>query len=56
MAQFELQTLHHALVQHNGHIGETAEYLDIPRKNLYLRMKKYGLKREDYAPEGDVSD
>tara|TARA_Y100001956_G_scaffold79903_2_gene94114 strand:+ start:5502 stop:6854 length:1353 start_codon:yes stop_codon:yes gene_type:complete len=56
LAQFELRTLHHALTQHNGHIGDTAEYLDIPRKNLYLRMKKYGLKREDYTVEGGVTE
>ncbi|EOV7606829.1 hypothetical protein ACVV7J_004239, partial [Salmonella enterica subsp. enterica serovar Kentucky] len=24
------------------------EYLQIPRKKLYLRMKKYGLSKEHY--------
>jgi two-component system C4-dicarboxylate transport response regulator DctD len=36
-----------------GQIGKTAEHLDIPRKNLYLRMKKFDLKREDYLNEHD---
>ncbi|CAE6888492.1 sigma-54-dependent transcriptional regulator [Vibrio alginolyticus] len=53
LAQFELQVLHNALARYSGHIGDTAEHLDIPRKNLYLRMKKYGLKREEYAKEDE---
>ena len=56
LAQFELQVLHHALARFSGHIGDTAEHLDIPRKNLYLRMKKYGLKREEYASEDDPEE
>lgn len=49
MTQFEFSVLHHTLIQFDGHIGATAEHLDIPRKNLYLRMKKFGLKKEDYV-------
>ncbi|HFG1032239.1 TPA: hypothetical protein ACGEIU_001516, partial [Klebsiella pneumoniae] len=29
-------------------LNEVAEYLLIPRKKLYLRMKKYGLNKEHY--------
>ncbi|MEG2566049.1 MAG: hypothetical protein RSA84_07560 [Acinetobacter sp.] len=29
-------------------INEVAEYLQIPRKKLYLRMRKYGLSKEHY--------
>lgn len=55
MAQYEFSLLHHTLKQFNGHIAQAAEYLDVPRKNLYLRMKKYGLKKENYLVdfEGD---
>lgn len=56
LAQFELQVLHHALTHYQGHIGDTAEHLDIPRKNLYLRMKKYGLKRETYLVGEDFQE
>ncbi|WP_249961040.1 sigma-54-dependent transcriptional regulator [Histophilus somni] len=31
-----------------GNINATADYLKIPRKKLYLRMKKYGINKEDY--------
>ncbi|MFH7115050.1 helix-turn-helix domain-containing protein, partial [Klebsiella pneumoniae] len=37
-----------ALNIHQGRINEVAEYLLIPRKKLYLRMKKYGLNKEHY--------
>ncbi|WP_087017336.1 sigma-54-dependent transcriptional regulator [Thaumasiovibrio subtropicus] len=50
LTQFEYSVLHHTLNQFEGHIGATADHLDIPRKNLYLRMKKFGLKKEDYNP------
>ena len=49
MTQFEFSVLHHTLIQFDGHNGATADHLDIPRKNLYLRMKKFGLKKEDYV-------
>lgn len=31
-----------------GNINATADYLKIPRKKLYLRMKKYGIHKKDY--------
>lgn len=31
-----------------GNINATADYLKIPRKKLYLRMKKYDIHKEDY--------
>ncbi|WP_246046055.1 helix-turn-helix domain-containing protein [Actinobacillus porcinus] len=31
-----------------GKINDAAAYLQIPRKKLYLRMKKYDLNKEDY--------
>ncbi|WP_325892543.1 sigma-54-dependent transcriptional regulator [Grimontia sp. NTOU-MAR1] len=48
LAQYEFSVLHHTLKMFHGHISNAAEYLDIPRKNLYLRMKKYGLNKASY--------
>lgn len=56
MAQYEFSLLHHTLKQFNGHIAQAAEYLDVPRKNLYLRMKKYGLKKENYLVDFEGDD
>ena len=36
------------LEQYRPQLVEVAEYLLIPRKKLYLRMKKYGLNKEHY--------
>ncbi|GDD90941.1 phosphoglycerate activator protein [Escherichia coli] len=44
----ERQIITEALNIHQGRINEVAEYLQIPRKKLYLRMKKYGLSKEHY--------
>lgn len=46
--EFEKRAIDQALLSHQGKITATAEALDLPRKTLYLRMKKYGLKRDDY--------
>ncbi|MEI8611495.1 C4-dicarboxylate ABC transporter [Enterovibrio norvegicus] len=55
LAQFELSVLHHMLLLCKGHIGEAAEHLDIPRKTLYLRMKKYGIKKDNYLNNDEES-
>ena len=44
----ERQIITEALNIHQGRINDVAEYLQIPRKKLYLRMKKYGLSKEHY--------
>ena len=44
----ERQVITEALNIHQGRINDVAEYLQIPRKKLYLRMKKYGLSKEHY--------
>ena len=48
MDAYECQTIEAALRANQGHIENTAEALGIPRKTLYLRMKKYSLVREDF--------
>lgn len=37
-----------ALSKYNGHVEQTAQALNIPRKKLYLRMKKYSLDRNEF--------
>jgi len=49
MALFERATIVAALQEKNGRIIETAKSLGLPRKSLYLRMKKYRLNRADYG-------
>lgn len=45
----EKQIITSALTQNKGHIENTAASLNIPRKKLYLRMKKYALERLDFC-------
>lgn len=45
---YERQIITEALNLHQGRINEVSEYLQIPRKKLYLRMKKYELDKQHY--------
>ncbi|OLQ92128.1 two-component system response regulator [Vibrio panuliri] len=45
---FEKQLIEDALYLHAGKVSEAASYLQVPRKKLYLRMKKHGLEKEDF--------
>ncbi len=45
---FEKSLLEHALVSFGGSIKEVMASLDIPRKTLYDKMRKYGLNKSDY--------
>ena len=46
---FEKTVIGEALRKHHGRIGHTADYLNLPRKTLYLRMRKHGFRREDFT-------
>ncbi len=46
--RFEKAQIAEALSRHRGRIEPTAAALGIPRKTLYLRMKKYDLNREQF--------
>ncbi|WP_109077415.1 sigma-54-dependent transcriptional regulator [Aggregatibacter kilianii] len=46
--QYEKQVIEEALVFYQGKINDVVNYLNIPRKKLYLRMKKYGLDKKSY--------
>ncbi|MFC0225236.1 two-component system response regulator PgtA [Serratia aquatilis] len=45
---YERQIITEALNLHQGRINEVSEYLQIPRKKLYLRMRKYDLDKQHY--------
>lgn len=48
LAQYEKQIIEDALIFFQGRINQAANYLEIPRKKLYLRMQKYGLDKNEY--------
>jgi two-component system C4-dicarboxylate transport response regulator DctD len=51
LGSYEEEIISAALKANQGHVELTAQALDIPRKKLYLRMKKYGLDRSDFTAE-----
>ncbi|SFG53522.1 sigma-54-dependent transcriptional regulator [Neptunomonas qingdaonensis] len=51
LASYEEGVILAALKANKGHVELTAQALDIPRKKLYLRMKKYGLDRSDFTAD-----
>jgi hypothetical protein len=44
------------LQKHQGRIGETAKAAGINPKTLYLKMGRYGLRRQDFRPERQPDD
>ncbi|WP_087022994.1 sigma-54-dependent transcriptional regulator [Thaumasiovibrio subtropicus] len=49
---YEKQVIEDALFLFSGRINEVASYLQIPRKKLYLRMKKHNLDKAEYKVRG----
>ncbi|MCE0559330.1 sigma-54 dependent transcriptional regulator [Motilimonas sp. E26] len=45
---YEKQVIEDALFLHAGRVADAASYLQIPRKKLYLRMKKHGIEKDSY--------
>nr|WP_086941033.1 sigma-54 dependent transcriptional regulator [Thaumasiovibrio occultus] len=45
---YEKQVIEDALFLFSGRINDVASYLQIPRKKLYLRMKKHSLDKAEY--------
>ena len=43
------------LTANNGRLKETYEALGLSRKALYEKMKKYGLRREDFGADADTA-
>jgi two-component system response regulator AtoC len=46
--RFEREYLTRLLREHRGRIGEVARAAGIAERNLYEKMKAYGLSRDDY--------
>lgn len=51
VGQFEKSYIEAAIAACDGNITQTAALLDIPRKKLYLRMKKYQIEKTDFDTE-----
>ena len=49
LEQHEKRIISQALTFNKGHIEQTAAALGIPRKKLYLRMKKHDLERHNFC-------
>ena len=49
VAAFEKALIVQALRQSHGCAGEAIEALGLPRKTFYDKLKKYGLKRQDFT-------
>ncbi len=48
LASFEKCILEQELLWNRGNIGKTCQALGLPRKTLYYKLKKHGLKRSDF--------
>lgn len=46
--EYEKQVLEDALYLFSGRVSDAANYLQVPRKKLYLRMKKHDIDKNDY--------
>lgn len=46
--EYEKQIIEDALIFYQGRINDVATYLNIPRKKLYLRMKKHHIDKNHY--------
>jgi len=45
---YEKEVIEDALFLHSGRVADAANYLQVPRKKLYLRMKKHGIDKESF--------
>ncbi|MDD9307946.1 sigma-54 dependent transcriptional regulator [Aeromonas hydrophila] len=48
--EFERRVIEDTLFLFSGRVTDAAQYLGIPRKKLYLRMKKHQLDKEQFKP------
>jgi len=51
MAQTEKAILTAAMTEHKGSVAEAMEALQLPRKTLYDKLSKHGLRPEDFRPQ-----
>ncbi|MEL7293418.1 MAG: sigma-54 dependent transcriptional regulator [Pseudomonadota bacterium] len=45
---YEKGVIEDALFLHSGRVSDAASYLQVPRKKLYLRMKKHAIDKQSY--------
>ncbi|MDR5868681.1 sigma-54-dependent transcriptional regulator [Halomonas koreensis] len=50
---FEKSLISQALARHQGRVSEVCAALDVPRKTLYDKLRKHGLKAEDYRQSAE---
>ncbi|MCK2185289.1 sigma-54-dependent transcriptional regulator [Halomonas getboli] len=50
---FEKSLISQALARHQGRVSEVCDALDVPRKTLYDKLKKHGLKAENYRQNAE---
>ena len=50
---FEKSLISQALARHQGRVSEVCDALDVPRKTLYDKLKKHGLRAEDYRQNAE---
>ncbi len=48
--EFERRVIEDTLFLFSGRVTDAAQYLGIPRKKLYLRMKKHQLDKDRFKP------
>ena len=51
LEQGEADSIRHSLSRNQGHLGRTSEDLRVSRTTLWRKMKKHGLRREDFTGE-----
>ncbi|SON53274.1 sigma-54-dependent transcriptional regulator [Vibrio tapetis] len=49
---YEKQLIEDALFLFSGRVNDVAVYLQVPRKKLYLRMKKHGIDKDNFKTRG----
>lgn len=52
VGDYEKQIIEDALFLYSGRVADAASYLQVPRKKLYLRMKKHGIEKDSYKTRG----
>lgn len=51
VSAYEKKIIEEALSFYKGKVNFVAEHLNIPRKKLYLRIRKYGINKNLYKDE-----
>jgi DNA-binding NtrC family response regulator len=56
-SDLERQYIEGLLIATGGRVGEAAKRAGLRERSLYVKMKKFGLRKEDFRrPRGDTSE